>query len=349
MLERHNEAPKIKKLSVRAPQAGEVRIRMQAAGLCHTDISAVRDARAVPIVLGHEGTGVVESVGESVTDLGVGDPVLLCWKTPCSRCRACRAGRLDFCEQPLDTSSPSVHEDDRPLARLLNTGCFCDLVVLPVESVIALDSSLPLKACALIGCAVATGVGAALNTAGLRPGDTAAIWGCGGVGLNVVFGANRAGASLIMAVDPDADRRAFALEWGATHAAHPDDAPLLIERVTLGRGVDAAFEVVGAPAVMESALSVLGRGGKLILVGAAARDAIMSYRPREFMSKQQQIVGCIYGNVKPHTDLPLYVEWVRSGLLPVERLIGSTVSLDDLPVAFGGTKNAGIRTVVSFR
>ena len=340
-------APALEELTVEPPGPGEVRVRMRAAGLCHTDLSAVRDARSVPMVLGHEGVGVVESVGAGVDGPEPGTPVLLCWKTPCGRCRRCSGGKLHLCERVLDVSGPRVFWRGEPVARILNTGCFSELVVVPARSAIPFEEGLQLEHVALVGCTVSTGVGAVLRTARVESGATLAVWGTGGIGLNVVAGAGMAQASLILAVDPNPERRSLAVKRGATYEAHPETALEIASEATEGRGLDYAFETVGEPTVMAEALSSLGVGGRLVIVGAAAREAVMGFRPRGFMSKQQGMVGCIYGSIAPHADLPLFVGWLREGRLALDDLIGERLGLKDLPSAFESPRK-GVRAVVNF-
>ena len=186
---------------------------MRAAGLCHTDVTQVRDARFTPILLGHEGAGEIESVGEGVTGLAVGDRVLVCWKVPCGRCRRCLADVPHLCEAVVGLSEARYLRGGEPVGPMLNAGCFCDHVVLPADGAVRIVPDLPLDQAALVGCGVATGVGAALWTAEVERGASVAVFGAGGVGLNVVVGARMAGASTIVAVDPDADRRARARPW----------------------------------------------------------------------------------------------------------------------------------------
>lgn len=342
------QAPRVERIAVAPPGPGEIRVRMRAAGLCHTDVSAIRDARFTPVVLGHEGAGIVESVGPGVADIRPGTPVLLCWKTPCGRCRRCSRGELHLCEDVLGLAEPRTFWRGQPIGGLLNTGCFAEFVVVPARAVVPLDADMPLDLAALIGCAVATGIGAVLRTARVEPGSTVAVWGAGGVGLNVVAGARLAHASTVVAVDPMAERRQLALRWGATYAVEPGEASACIREATGGRGVDYAFEVVGEPAIMEQALASLAPGGTLVLIGAAARDATFTFHPRAFMSKQQRIVGCIYGSLRPHADLPLLVRWCREGKLALADLVGRRVNLEELPTCFSDPAPPGVRTVVVF-
>jgi S-(hydroxymethyl)glutathione dehydrogenase/alcohol dehydrogenase len=339
VLDALGERPRLVRLTVAPPGPGEVRVRMRAAGLCHTDVTQVRDARFTPILLGHEGAGEIESVGEGVEGLAPGEPVLVCWKVPCGRCRRCTAGREHLCEAVVGLAEPRTFRGGEPVGAMLNAGCFCDYVVLPAGGAISIEVELPFEHAALVGCGVATGVGAALWTAGVEEGASVAVFGAGGIGLNVVVGARLAGATRIVVVDPDESRRALALRRGATRALVPGE-PF--------ETVDYAFEVVGEPAVIEQALAALAPGGELVLVGAAARDQRFAFHPRAFLSKQQRLTGCIYGSVRPHEDLPKLLSWCADGTIPVADLIGRRVTLDELEDAFAEPADGGVRTVVTF-
>jgi S-(hydroxymethyl)glutathione dehydrogenase / alcohol dehydrogenase len=310
VLDRLGARPRLERLTVAPPGPGEVRVRMLAAGLCHTDVTQVRDARFTPILLGHEGAGVIESVGAGVEHLQPGDPVLVSWKVPCGRCRRCLMGASHLCEDVAALAEPCCFRNGEPLGAMLNAGCFCEHVVVPAAGAIRIDAQLPIEDAALVGCGVATAVGARL-----------------------------AGAATIVAIDPDEGRRALALARGATSALAPGE-PL--------DPVDYAFEVVGEPAVMEQALAALAPGGELVLVGAAARDAQLAFHPRAFLSKQQRITGCIYGSIRPQEHLPMLLAWAADGTIPVADLIGRRVTLAELEDAFDEPAGEGVRTVVTF-
>jgi S-(hydroxymethyl)glutathione dehydrogenase / alcohol dehydrogenase len=347
VLRRHGKLPTIETVEVRAPGAEEVRIKMLAAGVCHTDIAAIRDARSVPLVLGHEGVGLIESVGVGGDEQLLGTRVLLIWKTPCGSCRRCLQQRSHLCERTRSLPH-TVHDSaGEPLAVLLDTGCFCDYVVIPAEAVVQVPSFLADTEAALVGCAVATGVGAALYSARVEPGDFVGVWGVGGVGQNIVAGARLAHAGVIVAVDPNEDRRRLALARGATVACPPEDAVMTIDQATGARGLDVAFEAVGEPAVMSAAIDALGVGGQLVLVGAASRDAVLPLAPRPFMSRQLRLVGCIYGSLRPRIDLPMLLRLCVEGELSQSDLIGEVRRLEDVPNVFE-TKASGVRTVVTF-
>jgi S-(hydroxymethyl)glutathione dehydrogenase / alcohol dehydrogenase len=339
VLDALGERPGLRELTVEPPGRGEIRVRMRAAGLCHTDVSQVRDARFTPILLGHEGAGEVESIGDGVEGLEPGDPVLVCWKVPCGGCRRCLRDEPHLCEAVVGLAGARVFHDGEPVGAMLNAGCFSDYVVLPAAGAVPISRNVPFEEAALVGCAVVTGVGAAIWTARVAEGDSVAVFGAGGVGLNVVVGAMLAGAARIVAIDPDPKRRGLAIVRGATEAIAPDEE---------FEPVDHAFEVVGEPAVMERAVEALAPGGQLVLVGAASRDATMSFHPRAFLSKQQRITGCIYGSARPAEHLPQLLAWASDGTIPLSDLVGRRVTLDELPDAFDEPANGGVRTVVTF-
>jgi len=351
VLDALNTTPTLESVDVDDPGPDEVRIHVAAAGICHTHIGYMQSARSVPVVLGHEGAGVVESVGERVTHVKAGDRVAINWQPKCGRCRHCVRGRRDLCEAVLSTAAPRVHLNGKPLAVMLSAGAFCPLAVLPASGAVPIHPGLPLEQAALLGCAVATGVGAALYTAAVQPGDDVVVIGCGGVGLNVVQGARLALASRIIAADVSAKRLALARQLGATETvlSSEQDLPAAVAEITGGRGADHVFEVVGRPRLMQQGLAMLARGGTLTLVGAAERSDELSFAPRAFMSQQKRLLGCIYGNVLPERDLPCFAEWAMDGRLNLESLHTATVALTDLPAIFAqGGPRTGIRTVVRF-
>jgi S-(hydroxymethyl)glutathione dehydrogenase/alcohol dehydrogenase len=325
---------------------------MIASGICHTDLSYVRDARATPVVLGHEGAGIVETVGEGVTHVHPGDHVVINWQAKCNRCRHCIEGRQDLCENVQGTAAPRVFwNNDQPLHVMLNAGTFCPYVVVPAGGAVPIRKDIPLTKAAMLGCAVATGVGAALYTAAVRAGDTVVVIGVGGVGLNVVQGARLAGASLILVIDLDENRLDLARHYGATHTLLGDahDVVQQVRSLTDERGVDHVFEVVGAPALMLKGIDMLARGGALTLVGAAARDATLPFQPRRFMSQQQRIQSCIYGNIRPMRDLPLFADWYADGRLLLDELHTASLRLEEVPEVFASPGwNRGIRPIIEF-
>jgi len=354
VLERPGVLPQIETVLIDPPGPGEVRVRIIASGICHTDLAAVRDARFSPMILGHEGAGVVESVGEGVEHIRAGDPVMISWRVACGHCRQCARGKQDLCENVQTTRAPrTFRANGEPLHVMLNAGTFAEYVVLPADGAIPLRPVMSMQSAAVIGCAVATGVGAALHTARVEAGDTVVVFGAGGIGLNIVQGARLARAGMIIAVDLLDEKLSLASAFGATHTlnAKQHDPVQRVLELTSGRGADHAFEVVGVPAVMSQALGCLAQGGCLTLVGAAARDAEFAFKPRVFMSRQQSIRGCIYGSCHPPVDFPLFVDWYERGELKIDELVTATIGLSELPEFFREpiSNPHAIRTLVRFQ
>lgn len=352
VLDRPGALPTIEQVTVDDPGPGEVLVRLVASGVCHTDISAVRDARYWPVVLGHEGAGVVEAIGPGVPAARVGERVVINWRVACGRCVQCESGRQDLCENVQGTAAPRVHRTNGDALQVfLNAGTFCRYAVVPAAGAVPVRSDIPLDKAALIGCAVATGVGAAFHTSPVQAGQSVVVFGTGGVGLNIVQGARLARAGMIIAVDLVESKLEKARQFGATHEVLAGDLDPVEQVLSLtgGRGVDHAFEVVGMPALMEQAVRALATGGTLTLVGAAARDVLFSFYPRVFMSKQQTIRGCIYGSCRPAIDFPLFADWYMNRQLYLDPLLTEAISLYDVPARFGAHAHPdAIRSVVLF-
>ncbi len=339
---------------VAPPGPGEVLVRMKAAGLCHTDMTGNVNAPAFPTVLGHEGAGIVEEVGPDVTSIAPGTPVVLSWRVPCGQCRWCRRGRQPWCERPAETAAPRVHRrrDGAPVLPFLRAGTFCPYAVAPVGAAIPIPAALPFAPAALIGCGVATGVGAALFDAQLEPGMDVAVFGLGGVGLNVVQGASLAQATTIVAIDRLPRKIDLARRFGATEGVVAGDGTVArVRELTGGRGVDVAFDVVGHPAVMAEGLEALAPGGTLILVGAPASDDLFSFTPRPgLLVSQRTMRGCVYGSCRPAEHFPLFARWALEGKLKLDELISRTVhDLAELNDAFAALQSGEqVRTVLLF-
>lgn len=344
------QLPHIDDVRVEAPSRGEVLVKMAASGICHTDVSYMRDARVTPVVLGHEGAGVVEAVGEGVTSVQAGDHVVINWQVKCHRCRRCLAGRSDLCENIQGTAAPRVFWQDAPIPVMLNAGTFCPYVVVPEGGAVRVRKDMPLNKAAMLGCAVATGVGAALYTARVAYGESVVVIGAGGVGLSVVQGGRIAKARQIIAIDLDDERLQVAQKYGATHTLNgAEDIVSRVKQITEGRGVEHVFEVVGLPDLMLKGIEMLARGGVLTLVGAAARDAVLPFHPRRFMSQQQTIQGSIYGNIRPSVDLPLFADWYMQRDLLLDDLVTTYIRLDDVPHVFATIhQSRGIRPIIQF-
>jgi S-(hydroxymethyl)glutathione dehydrogenase / alcohol dehydrogenase len=336
-----NEPLVVEEVELDPPKAGELLVRMAASGVCHSDLHVVQGIHptALPVVLGHEGAGVVEAVGEGVVDLEPGDHVLLSWLPYCGRCRQCVRGRPNRCENvawydaTMEDGTCRFHRNGSRIHHY-NTSSFAERSVVPARTAIRVDPDLPLTELALMGCAVMTGVGAVLNTAGVRPGETVAVVGCGGVGLNAVQGARIAGATTIVAVDVVPGKLELARELGATDtvdANSGDPAEAVLDLVA--GGVDHAFEALGRPETIETTLRITGRGGQAILIGMAPPDARVPLDALTVTLEERCVRGSWYGSCIPLRDFPLLVEFYRQGRLRLDPLIVEC-ALDEVNDAF---------------
>jgi Zn-dependent alcohol dehydrogenase len=331
----------VEELELDPPKAGEVGVRMVASGVCHSDLHVAPGIHptSLPVILGHEGAGVVEQVGSGVPGLEPGDHVLLTWLPYCGHCRECIRGRPNICENTawydatMEDGTCRFHLNGRSVHHY-NTSSFAQRSVVPARTAIKVDPSLPLSELALMGCAVMTGVGAVFNTAQVRPGDTVAVVGCGGVGLNVVQGARIAGASSIIAIDVVAAKLELARELGATDvvdAGQGDPAEAVRELVP--GGVDHSFEALGRPETISTAIALTGRGGQALLIGMAPPDARVGIDPLTTTLEERSVRGSWYGSCVPLRDLPMLVDLYRDGRLRLDPLI-TRCGLDDVNDAF---------------
>ncbi len=331
----------------------DVRVRMAAAGVCHSDLSLARGVlrQRVPAVLGHEGAGVVADVGAEVTGLSAGDQVMLVWAPPCRGCWFCRAGEPWLCERALDAADqPYATLDDAAVYPGLGTASFGAETVVPARAVLPLPPDLPLDTAALLGCAVLTGFGAVHNTATVRRGDSVLVMGLGGVGLAAVQGARIAGASPLLAVDPDADKRALAVRLGADAAWAPGDGLAAeVRGLTGGRGVDVAVECVGRATTIRSAWSLTRRGGHTVVVGIGGRADTVTWSALELFHFGRTLSGCVYGSTDPDRDVPRLIEQVRSGALDLAALVTRRIRLDEVESALDDmAEGRGARALVVF-
>ncbi len=331
----------VEELELDAPKAGEVAVRMAASGVCHSDLHVAKGTHPtlLPVVLGHEGAGVVEEVGPGVAGLAPGDHVLLTWLPYCGHCRQCVRGRPSLCENTawydatLEDGTCRFHLNGRPVHHY-NTSSFAERSVVPARTAVKVDPALPLTELAVMGCAVMTGVGAVLNTARVRPGDSVAVVGCGGVGLNVVQGARIAGALTIVAVDVVAAKLELARELGATHVVDASGANAVeAVRSIVPGGVDHAFEALGRLETIETTLVLTGRGGQALLIGMAAPDLRVPLDALTTTLEERCVRGSWYGSCVPLRDLPLLIELYGSGRLRLDPLI-TRCTLDDVNDAF---------------
>lgn len=350
----------IEEVELAAPRAAEVLVRVAAAGVCHSDVRLADGelgAGRWPIVLGHEGAGVVEQVGEGVTHVRPGDHVAFTFVPACGACRSCRDGRPNLCEPAgargvagtlMDGTSRLSLPDGTVLQHGLMTACFAELAVVDAAAVIPLPRELPLWQAALLGCGVVTGVGAVRNTAKVRTGDTVCVIGCGGVGLHVIAGARLAGAGMIVAVDREPAKLELALRRGATHAVDGSagDTAAAVLELSDG-GVDHAFEVVGRAETIRLAWDVLRSGATAVVVGLAPKGVDVSLPAIEFLS-EKAIKGSYYGSANVAAELPGLVALVADGRLDVGEVVSHVAGLDGVEAALERLRRGeGARTILT--
>ncbi len=341
-----------------APRDDELVVRVAAAGVCRSDLHFAEGGLGEgrwPMVLGHEGAGIVEEVGARVTHVAPGDRVAFCFVPACGACRMCRAGRMNLCETAGRASirgtmldgTTRLRADGADLQHCLLTSCFAERAVVSSAGAIPLPDAVPLWQAALLGCAVVTGVGAVRNTAKVRIGDSVAVVGCGGVGLQVIAGARMAGASPIVAIERDAAKLELALSHGATHAvdATAPRAAREVKKLTDG-GVDYAFEVVGLPDTIRLAWDCLRSGGSAVVVGLAHKGADVALPAIEFLS-EKSILGCYYGSSNVAAELPQLASLVAEGRLQLADVVSDFTDLDGVEDALEKLRRGeGARTIV---
>ena len=351
--------PAVESVWLDPPGTGEVLVRVAAAGVCHSDVHLADGqlgAGRWPIVLGHEGAGVVTALGEGVTGVREGDHVVFCLVASCGVCEACRAGRRTLCAPAgvegvagnLRTGTRRLRAaDGSGLQHGFTVACFAEHAVVSAESVIAIPRDLPLWQAALLGCGVITGFGAVTHAAGVRIGERVAVIGCGGVGLQVIAAARLAGAGTIVAVDRRPEKLEHALRRGATHAVDASAGNPATQVMALtGGGADHAFEVVGAAPTIRLAWDVLRAGGTAVVVGLAPQGVEVSLPAIEFLS-EKSIVGSYYGTGDPVAALPGLLELVRSGRLELADMVSHLIELDGVADAMDRLRRGeGDRSVI---
>ncbi|MFJ9381506.1 alcohol dehydrogenase catalytic domain-containing protein [Streptomyces sp. NPDC101455] len=345
-----------REVALRPAGPGEVEIDVRAAGVCHSDLHILTGdwPSDRPLVLGHEAAGVVTAVGPGVTTVRPGDHVVLSWFAPCRRCRKCVAGQAWLCTGTTavantlpDGSTPFTDTDGTEVWPYLGLGAFTSRLVVPESAAVKVPEELPFEVGALLGCSITTGVGAVVNTAGVRPGESAVVIGTGGVGLSVVMGLRLVGADPIVAVDLSPERLDVARRFGATHTldgASTDVARWCQEQ--LG-GVDYAFEAIGSPKVIETLPAMLTSGGAAVLVGMTPTAATGAFDLFDLADQGKRILGCNYGSSVGEIDIPRLARLYLSGRLPVDELIGTVRPLTEAAAAFDDLRNnTGVRTIL---
>ncbi len=327
----------VEEIDLAEPGPGDVVVRMAAVGICGTDLHSVKGewSRPTPMVLGHEGAGVIEAVGSDVPDLQPGDQVVLSWAPSCGECADCRRGRPAACvplhraigSGTLVDGTTGMSLRGETLYRGTATGCLAERVVVSSRVALPVGDGIRLEEAALLGCAALTGVGATLFAAKVAPGSSVLVVGAGGVGQFVVQGARIAGANKIMAADPVEGRREQALRLGATHAFDPGELDGAMSGV-VPDGVDYAFDAVGDPSTTETALRFTRSGGTTVIVGLPAAGARLDLDPAQFTRREKRLTGTMYGSEDPTVALPVLLEHVRAGTLDLHRLVGPEYPLD---------------------
>lgn len=357
-----NEPLQLMDLDLDSPKAGEVLVKMGASGVCHSDLSVQNGTLfgSYPIVLGHEGAGTIEEVGEGVEGLAVGDHVVISWVPQCGQCFFCQKGQGYLCEAGANAMATGglldgttrFSSEGKPVMQMACTGTFSERAVIPAIGAVKIPDEVPFEIAALIGCGVLTGVGAALNTANIKEGDTVAVIGCGGVGLNVIQGARIAGAAEIIAVDMMPNKLDMAKQFGATQLvnASESDAVGQVMSLTEQRGADVVFEVIGLKQTIDQAITMTRRGGEAVLVGVP-RMEVMLEMPAFFgvvlMSKT--VKGCWYGSSNVQKDVPKLLDLYKSGELKLDELISKRISVGEVNDAFAAMEAGEVaRSVINY-
>ena len=335
------------------PGPHEVVVRVQACGVCHTDLTyregGINDE--FPFLLGHEAAGIVERVGNSVTHVEIGDFVVLNWRAVCGRCRACRRGRPWYCFDTFNAEQKMTLTDGTELTPALGIGAFADKTLVHEGQCTVVDSATDPAVAGLLGCGVMAGLGAAMNTGNVGRGDSVAVIGCGGVGCAAVAGATLAGASTIIAVDIDDRKLATAKDLGATHTVNSSstDPVEAVRALTGGNGADVVVEAVGRPETYEQAFYARDLAGTVVLVGVPTPDMRLEMPLLDFFSRGGALKSSWYGDCLPSRDFPLLVDLHLQGRLPLDRFVTETITLDRVEDAFAAMHRGDVlRSVVLF-
>jgi len=353
----------ITEVDVAPPKAGEVLVRIVATGVCHTDaftLSGADPEGIFPSILGHEGGGIVEAVGEGVTSVAVGDHVIPLYTPECGKCKFCLSGKTNLCQAIRATQGKGLmpdgtsrfSKDGETIYHYMGTSTFSEYTVLPEISVARISKDAPLEKVCLLGCGVTTGIGAVMNTAKVEPGATVAVFGLGGIGLSAIIGAVMAKASRIVAIDVNPGKFEIAKQLGATDCINPLDYDKPIQEVIVDLtdgGVDYSFECIGNVKVMRSALECCHKGwGESIIIGVAGAGEEISTRPFQLVTGRVWR-GSAFGGVRGRSELPGYVERAQRGEIPLDTFITHTMGLNDINTAFDLMhEGKSIRTVIHF-
>jgi len=351
----------IRDVEVQSPRAGEVLVRMAAAGICHSDLHAMTGhlVASLPAILGHEGSGIVADVGPGVTSVKPGDHVIPLWRLSCGTCEYCSDGRPALCPEGtqirmtgrLLDGSTRFTLDGQEIKHFAGVSSFAEYSVIPARAVLKIPEDFPLDRAALLGCAVITGVGAVFNCARVRPGSSVAVFGAGGIGLNVIQGAAIAGAEKIIAVDILPNKLEFARQFGATHTINGSTANAVeqIRALTDGKGVEYAFEAIGLPATMRQAYDSLRKRGMAVVVGVTPMTAEVSVPVMSLVYEERILTGSVYGSSRPSIDIPKLIALYRTGKLKLDELLTRRYPFAQINEAYDALERGEVaRSIVTF-
>ena len=351
----------LEEVTLAEPQVNEVLVKLVACGVCHSDLHFMKGEMfcAMPMVAGHEGAGIVEKVGPGVTTVQPGDHVVMMVSFSCGKCRFCIEGRPTLCVENMPVMAGGVlpicggirlSKGDQALHHLFGLACFAEYTVVHERSCVKIRDDAPMDKVCLLGCGVATGIGASINTAGIRPGESVAIWGAGGVGLSAVMGARLAGAGKIIAIASNDKKLALAKELGADHVVnYKQEDPLGKVMELTGGGVDYAIETAGSAEVIQQAYASIHGGGKCVVAGMAAMGTAVTIQSYEFLLGKM-ITGTVQGDIRAQVDIPRYIDMFMDGKLPFDKMISKTYTLDQVNEAFEALeKGEVIRSVIKIQ
>ena len=347
------EPVKLVPILVPDPGPGEALVRVKACGVCHTDLhyreGAINDD--FPFLLGHEASGIVESVGDGVTNLAPGDFVIIAWRAPCGACRSCLRGAPWYCFSSRNASQPMTLTDGTPLSPALGIGAFAELTLVDAGQAVKVSPEASPEAAGLVGCGIMAGIGAAMHTGNVGRGDSVAVFGCGGVGNAAIAGARLAGAHTIIGVDLDDRKLAWAKEFGATHTinASSSDPVEGIRKLTGGNGVNVAIEAVGNPLTYEQAFYARDHAGTVVLVGVPSPDMKIELPLIEVFGRGGSLKSSWYGDCLPSRDFPMLIDLYLQGRLDLDRFVSETIGIGDVEEAFHNMERGEVlRSVVVF-
>lgn len=323
-------------VTLRDLRPGEVRVRIVASGLCQSDLSVINGKIPfpVPVILGHEGAGVIEEVGPGVSSPVVGDHVVLSTLATCGRCAQCTSGRPTMCRESFGKTATPFDLEGKPVHNFATLSTFSEQIIVQAGQAIPIPKEVSMTTACLIGCAVLTGAGAVLNRARVVPGDTVVVIGAGGIGLNVIQAAKVAGATTIISIDTNSDKEKKARAFGATHfvLAGNVDTAVAVNEVT-GSGADHVFDCVGGEAITSQAMEMVGWGGQMIMLGVAGPETKLSV-PASTFYMDRSVLGCRYGSSRPGADIPRYIDLYRNGDLLLDELVTKTYEFENYSAMF---------------